>query len=129
MSSEVPPPAGRRPPDGFGAVPAGLRALVEQARLEWLAAQNEFDAVTEPELVDHAIFAVQAAERRYVYLLRLAGRLREQAGRAREEEPVPAAGVAGPVPAAAATEEGVTGSGPRPAGSRPGWRSRWRRAR
>ena len=53
-------------------VPSELAQLVEKARREWLAAQNAFDFVTEPELVDHAIFALQAAERRYVYLLRLA---------------------------------------------------------
>ena len=53
-------------------VPRELAQLVEKARREWLAAQNAFDFVTEPELVDYAIFALQAAERRYVYLLKLA---------------------------------------------------------
>ena len=53
-------------------VPRELAQLVEKARREWLAAQSAFDFVTEPELVDHAIFALQAAERRYVYLLKLA---------------------------------------------------------
>lgn len=48
--------------------------LVEKARREWLAAQEEFNFVTDPHLIDHAIFSMQAAERRYVYLLRLAAR-------------------------------------------------------
>lgn len=55
-------------------IPRELAQLVEKARREWLAARNAFDFVTEPELVDHAIFAMQAAERRYVYLLKLAAR-------------------------------------------------------
>ena len=53
-------------------VPGELARLVEKARQEWLAAQNAFEFATEPELIDHAIFALQAAERRYVYLLKLA---------------------------------------------------------
>lgn len=60
------------------AVPARLAALIEQARLDWLAAQSEFNTVTDPELVDHAIYAMQAAERRYVYLLRLAARVQQE---------------------------------------------------
>jgi len=43
--------------------------LVEQARREWLAAKAYFENVSEPELVDHAIYLVEAAEKKYMYLL------------------------------------------------------------
>ena len=45
---------------------------VEKARREWLAAKSYFNAVTEVGLVDYAIHLVEAAERKYMYLLRLA---------------------------------------------------------
>ncbi len=46
-----------------------LPALVEQARKDWLAALSFFDNVSEKELVDQAIYHLNAAERRYVFLL------------------------------------------------------------
>ena len=46
--------------------------LIEQARREWLAAKAYFENVSEPELVDHAIYLVEAAEKKYMYLLRKA---------------------------------------------------------
>ncbi|NLG70262.1 MAG: DUF2508 family protein [Firmicutes bacterium] len=94
--------AGPEPVALTPAVPAEGAARVEQARREWMAAQNEFDAVTDPDLVDHAIFAMQAAERRYVYLLRLANRLRREALEAREAAAAP-----------------LTAPSPRPAGTPP----------
>lgn len=54
--------------------PPGLAELAECARLEWQAAQAQFNEVRETDLVDHAIFRLQAAERHYIYLLRQAGR-------------------------------------------------------
>jgi len=47
-------------------------ALIEEAKRDWQAAKNYFNAVTEPDLIDHAIYAMEAAEKRYVYLLRRA---------------------------------------------------------
>lgn len=73
-----------RGPDGRGEElrPAGPAAVeparvrwveeVEAARREWLGYRAYFDCVSDPELVDHAIYAVQAAERKYMYLLRRA---------------------------------------------------------
>lgn len=52
----------------------GLQDLAETARQEWEAAQIQFNEVREDELIDHAIFRLQAAERHYVYILRQAGR-------------------------------------------------------
>lgn len=46
--------------------------LVEEARRQWLAAKAYFENVSEPELVDHAIFLVEAAEKKYMYLLKKA---------------------------------------------------------
>lgn len=45
---------------------------VETARKEWLAAKAYFQSVTDPDLVDHAIFLVEAAEKKYMYLLKKA---------------------------------------------------------
>lgn len=44
--------------------------LINAAQREWQAAQNYFNNVTEPELVDHASYLLQAAERKYMYLLK-----------------------------------------------------------
>lgn len=42
---------------------------VEQARKEWQDAKKRFDQISDPDLIDHAIYAVEATERRYMYLL------------------------------------------------------------
>lgn len=47
---------------------------VEQAHKEWVAAQAYFDSVTDPGLIDHAIFLMTAAEKRYMFLLNEARR-------------------------------------------------------
>ncbi|MBO8170158.1 MAG: DUF2508 family protein [Thermoanaerobacteraceae bacterium] len=44
--------------------------LVEQAKKEWLAARNIFNETTEEELVDYAIHEMEAAERKFMYLLK-----------------------------------------------------------
>ncbi|NLY88356.1 MAG: YaaL family protein [Firmicutes bacterium] len=46
--------------------------LIEEAKRDWQAARDYFNAVTDPELIDHAIYTMEAAEKRYVYLLRRA---------------------------------------------------------
>ncbi len=45
---------------------------VTAARQEWNAAQSYFENVSDPELVDYAIFKQEAAKRKYIYLLNLA---------------------------------------------------------
>ena len=47
-----------------------LRTELEAARKEWATAQRHIDYVSEPELIDHAIYYLEAAERKYGYLLR-----------------------------------------------------------
>jgi diacylglycerol kinase len=46
--------------------------IISIAKQEMLDAQCYFDNVTEPELVDHAIYKMDAAKSQYVYLLKLA---------------------------------------------------------
>jgi hypothetical protein len=50
---------------------------IEHAHQEWLAANRLFDYATGPELVDYAIYSLQAAERQFVYLWK---RARERGG-------------------------------------------------
>jgi len=47
-------------------------SLVEEARQEWQAAMIYFNHVADPELVDYAVYALEAAERKYTYLLKKA---------------------------------------------------------
>jgi hypothetical protein len=46
--------------------------IIEQARQEWLHAKSYFDNVVDPDLVDYAVYSVEAAERKYMYLLKKA---------------------------------------------------------
>lgn len=45
---------------------------VNKAKNEWLAAQNYFDNVSDPDLVDYAIYEIEAARKKYMYLLKQA---------------------------------------------------------
>ncbi|MDI3534064.1 MAG: hypothetical protein PWQ82_429 [Thermosediminibacterales bacterium] len=45
---------------------------VEQARKEWFTAKSYFDNVTDPDLVDYAIYLNEAARKKYMYLLKKA---------------------------------------------------------
>ncbi len=45
---------------------------VEEARRDWLVARAHFENVSDPELVDHAIYLMEAAQRRYMYVLKRA---------------------------------------------------------
>jgi len=45
---------------------------IKKAHQDWIKAQNYFQSVSEPELVDHAIFNEEAARRKYMYLLKKA---------------------------------------------------------
>lgn len=80
------PAHGRRKGSGRSAVEnhplpaiteaAGRETLdsVEEAHKEWMAAQAYFDSVTDPGLIDHAIFLMTAAEKRYIFLINEARR-------------------------------------------------------
>jgi hypothetical protein len=56
--------------DPHGDVNRDLQVQVDAAHREWQAAQQYFQMVSEPELVDHAIFTLEAAQRKYMYLFR-----------------------------------------------------------
>ncbi len=45
---------------------------VSYAHGEWVDAQNYFNNVSEPELVDYAIYKMEAAKKKYIYLLKQA---------------------------------------------------------
>jgi len=49
-----------------------LTEAVEQARQEWLYAQNYYNSVSDVDLVDHAVYLLQAAEKKHVYLMKIA---------------------------------------------------------
>lgn len=49
-----------------------LSEVVESARQEWLSAQNYYNTVSDQDLVDHAVYLMQAAEKKYMYLLKKA---------------------------------------------------------
>lgn len=62
----------------YGTQDAEQQALEEffftlsKAQQEMYDAQNFFDNVTDPELVDHAIYKMEAAKSKYAYLLKQA---------------------------------------------------------
>jgi hypothetical protein len=45
---------------------------IRKAHLEWITAQCRFDFVVEKDQIDYAIYALEAAEKRYEMLLKLA---------------------------------------------------------
>ncbi|MGB9660387.1 MAG: DUF2508 family protein [Moorellaceae bacterium] len=58
-------------PSQFNILPAEVDTLVaalREAKEEWLEAQMLFAEVTEPDLVDQAIYRLQAAERKFMFL-------------------------------------------------------------
>ncbi|MDF2568861.1 MAG: hypothetical protein K0R55_465 [Sporomusa sp.] len=54
-----------------GGMPC-LAEIVDQARRDWLYAQNYYRTVTDPDLIDYAVFLTKAYERKYMYLLKKA---------------------------------------------------------
>ncbi len=78
LSGKVRELAGRLFDDGLEMLPSEpsaigweeLTLVVDAAKHEWLAAQEYFNAAIDPELVDHAILTLQAAERKYMYWLK-----------------------------------------------------------
>ncbi|MFW5984729.1 MAG: DUF2508 family protein [Halanaerobiaceae bacterium] len=46
-----------------------LAVEIEKAHRQWIRAQKYFQSVSEPKLVDHASYKIQAAQTKYMYLL------------------------------------------------------------
>lgn len=68
---------------------AELIREIEEAKKAWWIAQQRFQHVTEPDQIDYAVYAWEAAEKRYEMLLRSAkrsgvSRLDRRTGRAME---------------------------------------------
>lgn len=61
---------------------------VREAWMQWQAAQNYFQSVSDPDLVDYAIYDLEASRRRYMYMLKQAGRDDEAASVARRPVPL-----------------------------------------
>lgn len=53
-----------------------LLDVVEDAKREWEDAHNLFEEATDPLLIEHAIHRLDAAEKKYMYLLSSAGKER-----------------------------------------------------
>ena len=51
---------------------AGIEEQARQALLAWKNAQNYFENVTDPDLVEYAVYDLEAAKRRYTYMLKCA---------------------------------------------------------
>lgn len=47
--------------------------MVEEAKLEWQIARRYFNEVSEPALIDFAIYNMEAAEKRLVHLIKIMG--------------------------------------------------------
>lgn len=45
---------------------------IQKAQREWLDKENYFNSATDPDLVDFAIYDIEASKRKYAYLLKLA---------------------------------------------------------
>lgn len=55
-----------------GTAQLTLPEIIEQARREWQDAQAYYNTVTDVDLIDHAAYRIQAAEKRYIYLMKKA---------------------------------------------------------
>lgn len=53
-----------------------MHQAIAEAKYEWEFAQSYFDSVSEPELVEYAIYNQTAAQKKYEYLLRQARQLK-----------------------------------------------------
>lgn len=49
---------------------AGWDAKVQAALQEWKDATRYFESVRDPELIDYAVYGMEAARRKYMFLLK-----------------------------------------------------------
>ena len=47
-----------------------ITEIADQARRDWIDAQRYFNTVTDPDLIDYALYNIKACERKYIYLLK-----------------------------------------------------------
>lgn len=48
---------------------AELISNIQKAHDEWMAARAYFESVADPNLIDYAVLSVEAAEKKYTYLM------------------------------------------------------------
>lgn len=60
------------PSESIKAQDYNLNDEVRKAHQEWVRAGMYFQSVSEPDLIDHAIYIEEAAKRKYEYLLKKA---------------------------------------------------------
>lgn len=65
---------------------------IKRAHREWVVARKHFDFVVDKEQIDYAIFALEAAEKRYEMLIRQAKRLKFTASDGFTHQPMGACG-------------------------------------
>ena len=53
-----------------------MHQAIAEAKYEWEFAQSYFDSVSEPELVEYAIYNQMAAQKKYEYLLKQARQIK-----------------------------------------------------
>lgn len=51
-----------------------IQQAINRAHEEWKSAEQFFHTVSDPDLIDHAIYRLEAAKSHYMYLLKLAKR-------------------------------------------------------
>ncbi len=47
-----------------------LKMAIEKTRRELISSRSFFDSVLDPDMIDHAIYTLQATEKKYIYLLK-----------------------------------------------------------
>lgn len=70
-AEEAPPPACTAQPALVTAVqdPYDRKREIEKALMQWKNAKTFFENATDPTLVDYAVYEMEAARKRYIYLL------------------------------------------------------------
>lgn len=58
----------------------GMHQEIRKAHLEWTTAHQRLEWVVEKDQIDYAIFALEAAEKRYIMLLRQAKQMQWEDG-------------------------------------------------
>lgn len=56
----------------MGDQPQPLTKAIEEAKQDWYWAKTYFNFVSDHDLVDYAIYRIDAAEKKYMYLLKKA---------------------------------------------------------
>jgi len=58
--------------DQAGNAQNDFLGMVKQAHREWQIALKNFDYLTDPDMIDYAIYNIEAAEKKYICLLKTA---------------------------------------------------------